>query len=202
VWALSNLQVRNKRSKKILAMKVISKRLLRRKAGYIENVQAERNILTKVRHPFVVSMHCSFQTKEKLFIIMDFLAGGELFLRLGREGIFMEKTAAFYLAEIILALTICIIMSCIGTAGEYSVNRTVCDRLWPRQDFSEEELSDRKRRLEGLNCLGRWVHGKNDCSQGYACGITGVLVALPSKCWVNRPFDQEWNQGFYEINHV
>ena len=35
---------------------------------------------------------------------MDFLAGGELFLRLGREGIFLEKTAAFYLAEIILAL--------------------------------------------------------------------------------------------------
>jgi serine/threonine protein kinase len=98
------LQVRNKRSKKILAMKVISKRLLRRKAGLIENVQAERNILTKVRHPFVVSMHCSFQTKEKLFIIMDFLAGGELFLRLGREGIFLEKTAAFYLAEILLAL--------------------------------------------------------------------------------------------------
>jgi serine/threonine protein kinase len=98
------LQVRNKKSKNILAMKVISKRLLRRKAGYIENVQAERNILTKVRHPFVVTMHCSFQSREKLFIIMDFLAGGELFLRLGREGIFLEKTAAFYLAEIILAL--------------------------------------------------------------------------------------------------
>jgi serine/threonine protein kinase len=35
---------------------------------------------------------------------MDFLAGGELFLQIGREGIFLEKTAAFYLAEIILAL--------------------------------------------------------------------------------------------------
>lgn len=35
---------------------------------------------------------------------MHFCAGGELFLRLGREGIFMEKTAAFYLAEITLAL--------------------------------------------------------------------------------------------------
>ena len=35
---------------------------------------------------------------------MDFLSGGELFLRLGREGIFLEKTAAFYVAEIILAL--------------------------------------------------------------------------------------------------
>jgi p70 ribosomal S6 kinase len=98
------LQVRNRQTSQVLAMKIISKRLLRRKQGYVENVQAERNILTKVRHPFVVTMHCSFQTKEKLFIIMDFLAGGELFLRLGREGIFLEKTAEFYLAEIILAL--------------------------------------------------------------------------------------------------
>ena len=85
------LQVKNKTSGQILAMKVMSKRLLHRKAGYIENIQAERNILTRVNHPFVVKMHCSFQTKEKLFIIMDFLAGGELFLRLGREGIFLEK---------------------------------------------------------------------------------------------------------------
>ena len=98
------LQVRNKRSGQVLAMKIISKRLLKRKSGYVENVQAERNILTRVQSPFVVRMHCSFQTKEKLFIIMDFLAGGELFLRLGREGIFMEKTAAFYLGEIMLGV--------------------------------------------------------------------------------------------------
>ena len=99
------LQVRNRTTRQVLAMKVISKRLLRRKGdGMMENIQAERNILKRVRHPFVVAMHCSFQSREKLFIIMDFLAGGELFLRLGREGIFLEKTAAFYLAEIILAL--------------------------------------------------------------------------------------------------
>jgi p70 ribosomal S6 kinase len=98
------LQVRNKQSGQVLAMKIISKRLLKRKSGYVENVQAERNILTRVKSPFVVRMHCSFQTKEKLFIIMDFLAGGELFLRLGREGIFLEKTAAFYLGEIMLGV--------------------------------------------------------------------------------------------------
>ena len=98
------LQVRNKQSKQILAMKIISKRQLRKSAGCIENVQAERNILQRVNHPFVVKMHCSFQTREKLFILMDFLAGGELFLRLGREGIFLEKDAAFYLAETISAL--------------------------------------------------------------------------------------------------
>lgn len=100
------LQVRNKESKEVLAMKVISKRILKKRGlGYIENMLAERHILSRVgKHPFIVSMHCSFQTREKLFIIMDFLAGGELFLRLGKQGIFLEKTAAFYLSEIVLAL--------------------------------------------------------------------------------------------------
>jgi Protein kinase domain len=88
------VQVRNKRSQHILAMKIISKRLLYKKgSSMIENVLIERNILQRIgSHPFIVTMHCSFQTREKLFIIMDFLAGGELFLRLGREGIFLEKT--------------------------------------------------------------------------------------------------------------
>jgi len=98
------LQVRNKVSKQILAMKIISKRLLNRRTNYIENIRAERDILTKVDHPFVVTMHASFMTREKLFIIMDFLAGGELFLRMGREGVFLEGPASFYLGETILAL--------------------------------------------------------------------------------------------------
>mmetsp|Transcript_32109 Transcript_32109/g.32491 ORF Transcript_32109/g.32491 Transcript_32109/m.32491 type:complete len:727 (-) Transcript_32109:516-2696(-) len=98
------LQVRNKQTSQILAMKIISKRQLRKKSGYIENVQAERNILKRVNHPFVVNMHCSFQTRDKLFILMDFLAGGELFLRLGLEGIFLENDACFYLSEIILGV--------------------------------------------------------------------------------------------------
>ena len=98
------LQCRNKASGEILAMKVISKRLLRRKTSYVENIQAERDIMTKCHHPFIVNMRCSFQTREKVFIVMDFLSGGELFLRLGREGIFRERTAAFYVAEIVLAL--------------------------------------------------------------------------------------------------
>lgn len=99
------LQVRNRHSGKVYAMKVISKRLIKRKISYVENILAERNILSKIsNHPFIVTMHASFQTKEKLFIIMDFCAGGELFLKLGKEGHFRERSAAFYLAEIVLAL--------------------------------------------------------------------------------------------------
>ena len=122
------LQVRSKVTGQVLAMKVISKRKLKSKHGYIENVRAERDILTRVNHPFVVTMHCSFQTREKLFILMDFLAGGELFLRIGREGIFLEKTAAFYLAEIILALEHLHSLGIIHR-GTYNITQTLMGRI-------------------------------------------------------------------------
>jgi len=83
------LQVRYKQSGKVAAMKIISKRLLKKK-DFIENINAERSIMTKVNHPFIVKMHCSFQTSGKLFLIMDFLAGGEVFFHLGKQGILVE----------------------------------------------------------------------------------------------------------------
>ena len=92
-------------SNQVLAMKVISKRLLKKKESYIENINAERAILTKLSsHPFIVTMHCAFQTGDKLYIVMDYCAGGELFMWLGKNGVFLEKTASFYVAEIVLAL--------------------------------------------------------------------------------------------------
>ena len=53
----------------------------------------------------MVKMHCSFHTKKKkLFLVINFLAGVEMFLRLGREGIFLEAVVRFYVGEILLAL--------------------------------------------------------------------------------------------------
>ena len=45
-----------------------------------------------------------FQTKGKLYLILEYLSGGELFMHLEREGIFLEDTACFYVSEITLAL--------------------------------------------------------------------------------------------------
>jgi len=45
----------------------------------------ERNILTEVKHPFVVQLHYAFQTEGKLYLILDFLRGGDLFTRLAKE---------------------------------------------------------------------------------------------------------------------
>lgn len=54
--------------------------------------------------PFLVSMHYAFQTKEKLYIVLDFVQGGELFTHLYKHEHFEEPKVRIYIAEIILAL--------------------------------------------------------------------------------------------------
>lgn len=65
---------------------------------------AEREILEKINNPFIVKLHFAFQTPSKLYFVMDFLNGGELFYHLKRESRFTEDRTCFYAAEILLAL--------------------------------------------------------------------------------------------------
>ncbi|XP_054553947.1 ribosomal protein S6 kinase alpha-2 isoform X4 [Talpa occidentalis] len=64
----------------------------------------ERDILAEVNHPFIVKLHYAFQTEGKLYLILDFLRGGDLFTRLSKEVMFTEEDVKFYLAELALAL--------------------------------------------------------------------------------------------------
>eukprot|EP00596_Hydrurales_sp_CCMP1899_P003551 CAMPEP_0119044698 /NCGR_PEP_ID=MMETSP1177-20130426/33696_1 /TAXON_ID=2985 /ORGANISM="Ochromonas sp, Strain CCMP1899" /LENGTH=813 /DNA_ID=CAMNT_0007015211 /DNA_START=211 /DNA_END=2649 /DNA_ORIENTATION=- len=95
--------VKNCLDSKLYAMKVISKKLLTKK-NHISYMKSERDILTKVDHPFVVSLWFAFQSEKKIFLVMDFLAGGELFFHLKRRGLIMEHEVRFYLGEMILAI--------------------------------------------------------------------------------------------------
>ncbi|KAK5644979.1 hypothetical protein RI129_006279 [Pyrocoelia pectoralis] len=88
----------------IFAMKVLRKASIVRNQKDTAHTKAERNILEEVKHPFIVDLKYAFQTGGKLYLILEYLSGGELFMHLEREGIFLEDTACFYLAEIILAL--------------------------------------------------------------------------------------------------
>ena len=97
------IMVKNLLDQKIYAMKVISKKLLKKKNS-ISYMKSERDILTKVNHPFIVSLHFAFQTDKKIFLVMDFLGGGELFFHLKRRGLILEKEVRFYLAEMVLAI--------------------------------------------------------------------------------------------------
>lgn len=91
-------------SNSYFAMKVLKKASIVRNQKDTAHTRAERNILEAVRHPFIVELVYAFQTGGKLYLILEYLSGGELFMHLEREGIFLEDTTCFYLCEIILAL--------------------------------------------------------------------------------------------------
>lgn len=86
----------------LYAMKVLKKATLRIKDRY--RTKMERNILVDMEHPFIVRLHYAFQTSGKLYLILDFLRGGDLFSRLNKEFLFTEEDVKFYLAELALAL--------------------------------------------------------------------------------------------------
>ena len=53
--------------------------------GEIEHTKTEKSVLSRLDHPFLAKLHYSFQTNDSLFIVMDFINGGELFHHLSRE---------------------------------------------------------------------------------------------------------------------
>ncbi|KAL3819334.1 hypothetical protein ACJIZ3_005239 [Penstemon smallii] len=88
----------------IFAMKVMRKDTII-KNNHVDYMRAERDILTKVEHPFIVQLRYSFQTKSKLYLILDFINGGHLFYHLYRQRIFSEEQARVYTAEIVSAVS-------------------------------------------------------------------------------------------------
>lgn len=95
--------VRKKNDGKLYAMKVLSKpNIVRRKQ--VEHTRTERRVLGTINHPNIVKLHYAFQTKEKLYFVLDYAAGGELFFHLSRMKKFPEHFARFYSAQIASAL--------------------------------------------------------------------------------------------------
>jgi serine/threonine protein kinase len=88
---------------KKFAMKVLSKMLIKQLKQVAHTVN-ERQILSKNTCPFLVRLHYAFQTPDRLFMVMDFAAGGELFMHIRESNHLTEERTKFYAAEILLAL--------------------------------------------------------------------------------------------------
>jgi protein-serine/threonine kinase len=87
-------------------MKVLSKKVIVQKKE-VAHTLGERNILVRTAttdSPFIVGLKFSFQTPTDLYLVTDYMSGGELFWHLQKEGRFEEDRARFYIAELILAL--------------------------------------------------------------------------------------------------
>ncbi|KAK0734390.1 kinase-like domain-containing protein [Lasiosphaeria miniovina] len=100
------LLVKQRTTGRLYAQKQFKKASLVVHKKLVEQTKTERQILESVnRHPFVVKLYYAFQDQEKLYLILEYGQGGELFTHLSTEKMFPEQTAAFYLAEMVLALS-------------------------------------------------------------------------------------------------
>ena len=97
------LQVRNKASGEVLAMKVLHKSVVVAR-NQVEHTQAERAILESIDHPFLIRLRFAFQTEHKLYMVMPYCRGGEVFHHLKLRRSFDEPLARFYAAEIALGI--------------------------------------------------------------------------------------------------
>lgn len=95
--------VRKRDSREMYAMKVLRKDKIM-KHNLVKYALTERNVLSYIRHPFIVGLNYAFQTAEKLFLILDYCPGGDLSGQISRAKRFSEELARIYVCEVLLAL--------------------------------------------------------------------------------------------------
>lgn len=95
--------VQKHHSEKLYAMKVLKKATII-VHGASDHHLSERSILEAISHPFIVKLHYAFQTSSRLYLILTYASGGELFSFLHTEKMFNDDQARFYIAELLLGL--------------------------------------------------------------------------------------------------
>jgi len=98
------IQACHKPTGQMTALKIMSKARIFQQEQRLQRVIAEKRILARLDHPFVVSLHWAFQTSTHLFLVLDFCGGGELFYHLLKRKQFEQPDAMFYFSEIVLGL--------------------------------------------------------------------------------------------------
>lgn len=95
--------IRSNHNGRFYALKVLDKKTIV-KFKQIEHTNDERKMLSIISHPFLIRLWGTFQDSQQLFMVMDFIEGGELFSLLRKSKRFPSPVAKFYAAEICLAL--------------------------------------------------------------------------------------------------
>lgn len=92
-----------KNTGEVVAMKKMKKSEMVYK-NQVAHVKAEREVLVKAKNPWTVELKYSFQDELYLYLVMDFLPGGDLMTLLMRKDVLSEEESRFYIAETILAI--------------------------------------------------------------------------------------------------
>ena len=97
------LLVQLKANNKYYAMKILTKKQVKLRHQEV-HTKAERDLMVKINCPFIVNIKFAFQDEYKLYIITEFMQGGEMFFHLHKEKRFSNEKTRFYIIEIILAI--------------------------------------------------------------------------------------------------
>lgn len=116
-WKLSDLELketlgtgtfgrvrlcRHKQQGAFMALKILKKQeILRMKQ--VDHILSEAAILTEIQHPFIVNMLKGFMDEDRLYILLEYVVGGELFSHLRKAGKFPNDVAKFYSSEVMMA---------------------------------------------------------------------------------------------------
>ena len=103
---------KEKKTGKIVAVKKMKKEVLSQK-NQIIHIRNEQLIMSKLKSPWIVNLKASFQEDDYLYLIMEFLPGGDYMNLLIKKDKLSEEEAKFYIAEIILAIESIHKMDCI-----------------------------------------------------------------------------------------
>lgn len=96
------VKIKGSKDRTPLALKIMKKsEVIRLKQ--VEHIKAETNILAQIEHPFIVNLLSTFQDETRLFLLLEFINGGELFSHLRKEGRLPDGDSKFYAGEIVLA---------------------------------------------------------------------------------------------------
>jgi protein-serine/threonine kinase len=95
--------VQRKTDGEVFAMKVLRKDKIMNQ-NLVKYAMTERNVLSVMRHPFIVSLRAAFQSAELLYLLLDYCPGGDMGWHLSHEKRFNEHRARIYAAEVLLAL--------------------------------------------------------------------------------------------------
>ena len=95
--------VRKKNTQDIYALKSLRKAQLI-KRNQVKHTQAERNIIQNVSSPFLTTLSFAFQTVDKLYMVMEYMPGGELFYWLKKQSKFSLGRSKLYMMEMLLGL--------------------------------------------------------------------------------------------------
>eukprot|EP00128_Syssomonas_multiformis_P014602 Colp12_sorted_trinity150504_noHs@23531 len=93
---------KNRATGEYVAIKVLKKERVV-KTKQVEHTISEKKMLASVSHPYVVNLLSSFQDTRNLYLVLEYVNGGEMFTHLHRFGRFTSDVARFYVAEVVLA---------------------------------------------------------------------------------------------------